>query len=110
MDTGYRKIRFSPRFPVTPYTELRYITGYEKTDITVDLRWILTAEGMHYRLTSPAQNVQCHLYIPAGKTVKAITAGGAEIRYTLTAVGESVYADFETAPDGVLDVEVYFMP
>jgi len=108
MDTGYKKIRFSPRFPVTHYTELRYITGYEKTDVTVDLRWILTEEGMRYRLTSPAKTVDCHLYIPAGKTVKDICVNSTAMTYSISTIGESVYADFSADADGVLDIEVIF--
>ncbi len=106
MDYGYRKIRFSPRFPVTHYTELRYITGYEKTGTVVDLRWIMTEEGMRYKLTSPAKSVEGHLYIPAGKTVKALRLADKDLAYKTVYVGDSLYVDFTVETDGVLDVEV----
>ncbi len=106
LDYGYRKIRFSPRFPVTHYTELRYITGYEKTGTVVDLRWIMTEEGMRYKLISPTQSIEGHLYIPAGKTVKAVRLADADITYKTVYVGDSQYVDFAVEADGVLDIEV----
>ena len=53
LDTGYQVIRFAPRWPVTPYTELRYLTGYEAPHKTVDCRYTLTERGMGYHLRSP---------------------------------------------------------
>ena len=108
MDWGYKIIRFSPRFPVTHYRELRYITGYEKTDVTVDLRWIWAEDGMRYTLTSPAETVDAHIYIPEGKTVSGVTINGREQAYTLSAIGRSVYADFQTNASGILDMEILF--
>jgi len=108
MDWGYKKIRFSPRFPVTHYRELRYITGYEKIDVTVDLRWIMTEEGMRYTLTSPAETVDAHIYIPEGKTVSGVTVNGMATAYALSTVGQSVYADFTAPAAGILDMEILF--
>ena len=93
---------------MTHYRELRYITGYEKTDVTVDLRWIWAEDGMRYTLTSPAETVDAHIYIPEGKTVSGVTVNGREQTYTLSAIGQSVYADFQTKADGVLDMEILF--
>ena len=42
---GYDEIAFSPRWPVTPYRELRYFTGYESVGRYVDCRYVQTEEG-----------------------------------------------------------------
>ena len=55
LDTGYRVIRFAPRWPVTPYTELRYLTGYEASHKTVDCRYILTGKGYALSSAQPRQ-------------------------------------------------------
>ena len=64
---------------------------------------------MRYRLTSPAREAECHLYIPADQTVHTILVNGQEIPFRITKTGESVYADFTAIPDGVLDIEVLFV-
>ena len=66
-DTGYKVIDFSPRFVVTDYTELRYITGYEVTDTLVDVKFIVTDIGMRYDIKSPAHTIHAHILLPQGK-------------------------------------------
>ncbi len=106
MDFGYHHIRFSPRFPVTPYRELRYITGYEKTDTVVDLRWIWTDEGMRYTLTAPAETVDCHIYLPDGYAATSVTVNGEAADYILSMVGTSHYVDFTVKASGKVDIEL----
>ncbi len=45
MRCRYRSLGFSPRWPVTPYKELRYFSGYEISGDVVDVRYILTDAG-----------------------------------------------------------------
>ena len=97
---GYSAIAFSPRFPVTGYTELRYITGYEKSGKTVDVRYIQTVAGMRYQLSSPAREIQAHILLPEGKRCARLLVDGKEHAFTPSKVGDSSYADFNCNPDG----------
>ena len=59
VDAGvmYDAIRFSPRWPVTDYTQVRYFTGYEVSGAVVDCQYVLRANGLRYLLRSPARRV-----------------------------------------------------
>ena len=107
-ETGYNIIEFSPRFPVTDYTELRYITGYEKTGKVVDVRYILTDAGMRYHLFSPAREIRAHLLLPDGKTCSRLRLNGQDAPFNLMTVGESRYVDFTLPANGQADMEVFF--
>ena len=107
-DVGYKKINFSPRFPVTHYTELRYITGYELTKTMVDVKFILKDNGMRYDITSPAEEINAHILIPKNKTCREIFVNSEKTEFTLSTVGESVYADFITTPSGTVSIEIIF--
>ena len=96
----YDEIYFAPRFPVTYYKELRYITGYEVSGTKVDVRYIIKDEGMRYDVYSPANKIDCHIYIPKDKTVKKVIVDNKEVEFNHTKTGESVYADFEVSPKG----------
>ena len=102
-------MRFAPRWAVTPFTEGRYLTGYEAARKTVDVRWIFTEKGFRYHLRSPARAVQAHLLVPAGKTPKTLRVNGHEAAFTLSTVGESRYVDADVAPQGdVTDFEMIY--
>ena len=107
---GYKAIAFSPRFPVTGYTELRYITGYEKSGKVVDIRYIRTDAGMRYQLRSPAREIQAHILLPEGKRCARLWVDGKEHAFTLSKVGDSSYADFNCNPDGTgkTNFELFF--
>ncbi len=94
IDSGYRKISFSPRFPVTDYTELRYITGYEKTGVKVDVSYILKLKGMRYDITSPAEEIGAHILLPEGKKVSEVFVNGISAAFSIHRVYESAYVDF----------------
>ncbi len=98
-DSCYRKISFSPRFPVTDYTELRYITGYEKTGTKVDVSYILKHEGMRYDITSPAEEIDAHILLPEGKNVSAVYVNGIAVPFSIHRVNESIYVDFTVKVD-----------
>ena len=106
---GYDEIAFSPRWPVTPYRELRYVTGYESVGRYVDCRYVQTEEGFRYHLRSPAKKVSAHLLVPAGKAPKALLVNGSEVPFSLVAVGESRYVDVVAEPrGGISDFEVLY--
>ncbi len=107
-DCGYKVIDFSPKFPVTPYTELRYFTGYEKTDVTVDVKYILTEEGMRYDIKSPAEIINAHILLPMGKSVSKIFVNGKTQNFEASQLGESLYVDFVSDAKGYISVEVIF--
>lgn len=107
-DCLYREINFSPRFPVTGYTELRYITGYEKSGVFVDVRWIRTDEGMRYDVFSPAERINAHILLPAGKACREVHVNGAKTDFRTVRVADSAYADFSVPAAGRFSAELYW--
>lgn len=105
---GYDEIRFCPRFPVTHYTELRYLTGYEITGAKVDVRYVLQGNGMRYRIDSPARTLHAHLLLPSEKDCRELRVNGASVPFETSTVGSSRYVDFTTRADGIVDMEVLF--
>ena len=105
--TGYDEIAFSPRWPVTHYREIRYVTGYELTKKYVDCRWIMTEKGMRYNLKSPAKSIKAHILLPKGGDCARLLVNGAEAQFALSTVGESKYVDFTASPsNGMVDFEI----
>lgn len=105
----YARLRFAPRWAVTPFAEGRYLTGYELSKKKVDVRWIFTDKGFRYHLESPAQSVQAHLLVPAGRTPVKLLANGRETPFTTVDVYGSTYVDATVAPvRGVVDFEVLY--
>ena len=97
---NYDEIYFAPKFPVIPYTELRYLTGYEVSGALVDVRYILMEQGMRYDILSPARKISAHILLPKGRTFSKLTLNGQETAFALQRIGESVYADFEVQAEG----------
>lgn len=107
--TGYDVIEFSPRWCVTPYTELRYVTGYEATKKYVDVRYIVRPWGLRCNVKSPAKKIAAHILLPEDKTPKTLLVNGEETDFALTTVGESRYVDAVVTPTGgVADFEVLY--
>ena len=104
----YDEISLSPRFPVTHYTELRYLTGYEVSGVLVDLRYILTDEGMRYDLYSPAKVIHAHILIPKGRSASTLIVNGSESDFTLVRVGDSLYLDKTVTASGKVSLEIIF--
>ena len=100
LGVNYNEIAFSPKFPVTHYTELRYITGYEVSHTMVDVRYILKDEGMRYDVYSPAKKIKAHILLPAGKQASAFYVDGKEIPFSISKIGNSVYLDADITPCG----------
>lgn len=108
-DKLYRKIRFSPRWAVTPYREGRYLTGYEVSHRKVDVRWIFTERGFRYRLESPAETVEARLLVPEGRRPVRLLYNGLETPFDLTRIGTSRYLEVQVVPqDGYADFEVLY--
>ena len=106
---GYDEIEFSPRWPVTHYREIRYVTGYELTKKYVDCRWIMTEKGMRYNLKSPAKKVKAHILLPKGRGCSRLLVNGVEAAFALSTVGESLYVDAVVEPTaGVADFEMLY--
>lgn len=105
---NYDEIAFSPRFPVTHYTELRYLTGYEVTNTLVDVRFILKDEGMRYDLYSPAKSIHAHILLPCGKSCAKLLINGEETAFTPVRVGDSDYIDFTTEGSACVSMEIIF--
>jgi len=97
MGVGYDEIMFSPKFPVTHYTELRYITGYELTQTMVDVKYIIKDEGMRYDIYSPAKKIDAHILLPKNKVCKKLLVDGNDQSFTVSNVGNSAYIDFCTS-------------
>ena len=109
LDKGYRVMGFSPRWAVTPYEELRYVTGYEAAGKYVDVRYARTAKGLRYRLKSPAEVVRAHVLLPAGAKAAKLVVDGRETAFGTVRVGESTYVDAELRPaGGCIDIAVVF--
>lgn len=92
---NYDTILFAPKFPVTYYTELRYITGYEVSKALVDVRYIIRDEGMRYDIASPAKKIKAHILMPKGKSCQRLLVNGGETDFLKKQVGNSVYIDFD---------------
>ena len=109
LDCRYRSLGFSPRWPVTPYKELRYFTGYELTGDVVDVRYILTDAGMRYCIDSPAKDIQAHILLPEGVSAAKVLLNGHEISFTPSNVAGSHYIDFSARHlKGRTDIEILF--
>jgi len=93
----YDEILFAPKFPVTHYTELRYLTGYEVSHTLVDVRYILTGEGMRYDVYSPAKKITAHILLPEGKNCAKLLVNEKETAFETEAVGSSVYVNTEVS-------------
>lgn len=107
-DVGYKKITFSPRFTVTEYTELRYLTGYEKTETVVDVRYILKENGMRYDIISPANEIFAHILLPEGKSCREVWFNGERNDFTISEIGDSKYVDLCVKPNGKAKIEIIF--
>ena len=105
---NYDEIFFAPKFPVTHYTELRYLTGYEVTKAMVDVRYILTDEGMRYDVYSPAKKIQAHILLPKGRNCKKLLLNGNETAFSSETIGSSEYVNVSCMINKKASFEVLF--
>lgn len=106
--TNYDEIVFAPKFPVTHYTELRYLTGYEVTKAMVDVRYILTDEGMRYDIYSPANKIHAHILLPKGRSCRKLLLNGNETTFSTETIGGSEYINADCTADGKVSFEILF--
>ncbi len=105
---NYDELLFSPKFPVTHYTELRYLTGYEVSGALVDVRYILTEQGMRYDVYSPAKKIKVQILLPVGKQCKKLLVNGKEAPFSVEKKGDSLYVSTDTKADGCVRFELLF--
>lgn len=99
-DVQYRKMRFAPCWPVSEYDELRYITGYELGKVRIETYYRRCEDGLLYTLSTPSEEIDCHIYLLKDEACSSVTVNGKEIDYKETNIGESKYVDFKLAgPD-----------
>ncbi len=109
MGVRYDEILFAPKFPVTHYKELRYLTGYEVSQTLVDVRYILTEEGMRYDIYSPAKKISAHILMPSGKVCKKLLIDGEPFEnYSVEQIRDSHYINFDCKPNGKASFEIIF--
>lgn len=108
LGVNYDELGFAPRFPVTEYTELRYLTGYEVSGKLVDVRYILTDIGMRYDVYSPAKRIKAHILLPGGKGCSRLMVNGEDVDFTLVKVGTSNYVDIDLGAKDKVSFEILF--
>ena len=110
IDAGvqYDEMIFAPKFSVTPYTELRYLTGYEVNGTKVDVRYILTEEGMRYDIASPSKKIHAHILMPKDRGCAKVLVDEQEYEYKEMMVGNSVYIDFDFEPKSKSSIQILF--
>lgn len=109
LDKQYRKMRFAPRWAVTPYREGRYVTGYEIAKKHIDVRYVFTDNGFRYNLQTPSEEVVAHLLVPQGKVPIRLLVDGVETKFDPVDFFGSRYVDVTIAPkNGVVDFEVLY--
>lgn len=105
----YRRLGFSPKWPVTPYKELRYFSGYEVGGDVVDVRYILTDAGMRYCVDSPARQMSAHILLPEGADATTVLLNGNPVEFRQVLVGDSRYVDFSARGlKGRANIEILF--
>lgn len=105
----YRSLGFSPKWPVTPYKELRYFSGYEVGGDVVDVRYILTDAGMRYCVDSPARQMSAHILLPEGADATTVLLNGNPVEFWQVLVGDSRYVDFSARGlKGRANIEILF--
>lgn len=109
MGVRYDKMGFAPKFPVTDYKELRYFTGYEKTNTVVDVRLIITNEGMRYDVYAPSREIDAHIMLPKGKSCSRLIINGEEHPFETSCISEYGYVDKKIYANGkYTSIEIIF--
>ena len=74
----------------------------------VDVRYILTDEGMRYDVYSPAKKIAAHILLPKGKTCEKLLVDGEEKHFETELVGESSYINFTCSANKKASFEILF--
>ena len=111
LDVRYNILGFSPRFAITEYKQLRYITGYEKSNITVDINYELKECGMLYEIKASSSVIKAHILLPKNKKMEKLLINNKEYKINgIETIGESSYVNFDYEKKNVenVKVEIYF--
>ena len=74
----------------------------------VDVRYILTDEGMRYDVYSPARKIRVHILLPKGKKCKKLFVDGSEASFETELVGDSSYVNFCAFANEKISFEILF--
>ncbi|MBO5232600.1 MAG: hypothetical protein J6B88_08265 [Clostridia bacterium] len=106
-DVLMNKINLSPRFVLDDATEKRYYTGYDVSDVLVELEYKKQGNKIMYALTSPAKEVNCHILLPENTSPSLVSLDGEQIEYKVSKIRNSTYVDFKVQKGKfVLEIEV----
>lgn len=74
----------------------------------VDVRYILTEQGMRYDVISPAKILHAHILLPEGKACRSLLVNGSEAVFVRENVGDSAYVNADLIADKKISVEILF--
>lgn len=106
-DVLMNKINLSPRFVLDDATEKRYYTGYDVSNVLVELEYKKQGNKIIYALTSPAKEVNCHILLPENTSPSLVSLDGEQIEYKVSKIRNSSYVDFKVQKGKfVFEIEV----
>lgn len=106
-DVLMNKINLSPRFVLDDATEKRYYTGYDVSNVLVELEYKKQGNKIIYALTSPAKEVNCHILLPENTSPSLVSLDGEQIEYKVSKIRNSTYVDFKVQKGKfVFEIEV----
>ena len=94
-DVLMNKINLSPRFVLDDATEKRYYTGYDVSNVLVELEYKKQGNKIIYALTSPAKEVNCHILLPENTSPIGLIVDGEKTDYIISKIRKSTYVDFK---------------
>ena len=74
----------------------------------VDVRYILTEEGMRYDVYSPAKKIKAHILLPNGKECKELLVNGNKSDFEIEQIEKSLYVNFEVSSEQKVRFELLF--
>ena len=74
----------------------------------VDVRYILTDEGMRYDVYSPAKTIKAHILLPKGKECTALLVNGNKKDFEIEHIESSLYVNFEIPAEKKMSFEIAF--
>ena len=74
----------------------------------VDVRYILTDEGMRYDVYSPAKKINAHILLPKGKNCKELLVNGNKTDFMVAQIENSFYVDFKALSEKKMSFEIIF--
>ena len=106
-DVLMNKINLSPRFVLDDATEKRYYTGYDVSNVLVELEYKKQGNKIIYALTSPAKEVNCHILLPENTSPSLVSLDGEQIEYKVSKIRNSTYVDLKVQKGKfVFEIEV----